>query len=576
MGSKNKNDKGNKKQKSLKDMKNEYILDKTNDIQFLIDQLNVFHGIDYNYDELSLIATVLFNELDDDGLSLWKDFLNKIKNCDINKYEKLWENIKRKRNWGFTLETLEKWRDNYLEYDTKLDLPSINDKNDPTEFSCFNVLTKNKYIDKNKILNLMRRTCAYIYNGGKYFILTKYFNDGVLEYMQFSDMHRFEKIKFVYFIEIEDRKGNVEVVKHKTDLAKIMDKYKHLIMYKSCKFIPYTNFEEFKKINDESIFNTFTGFYAIRDDKLVINMDLILPILDHIKNIWCQKNEVYYDYVLNWLSHLLQKPYKKIGVVLVLKSEEGAGKNIVCDFFGRYILGEPKYYVVLNDVECLTGKFNSLCAHKILTICDEFGNHVNTNMSGKIKDKLKNIITQNKQIIEKKGFDPTQENDYNNFILLTNNKSCVQIDPSDRRYFCMELSNEKINDYDYFNKIDECNNTTSGIHMYNYLLRRNISSWKPQHIPSSTMKTNLILENLEKPILFIMNILDAKYEPTTNLKTYMNDKNFTFKDKIFSCDLYDIFVYWLKEDHNITNSSTYNINNFTKSLVTIGMHSKKN
>lgn len=51
----------------------------------------------------------------------------------------------------------------------------------------------------------------------------------------------------------------------------------------------------------------------------------------------------------------------------------------------------------------------------------------------KSNDKLKSLITQTQQKIERKGLDVQTINNFNNYIFLTNNDWAIKIEASDRR-----------------------------------------------------------------------------------------------------------------------------------------------
>jgi hypothetical protein len=75
-----------------------------------------------------------------------------------------------------------------------------------------------------------------------------------------------------------------------------------------------------------------------------------------------------------------------------------------------------RYYNTINDIEQVVGRFNSESENKLLTICDEIQNYGGAHKSN---DKLKSLITQTQQKIERKGLDIQTINDFNNYIFLT-------------------------------------------------------------------------------------------------------------------------------------------------------------
>jgi hypothetical protein len=51
------------------------------------------------------------------------------------------------------------------------------------------------------------------------------------------------------------------------------------------------------------------------------------------------KCENLFDYLANWLVHIVQKPCKKIGTAIVFQAEQGCGKNIFTDFLMSFVIG---------------------------------------------------------------------------------------------------------------------------------------------------------------------------------------------------------------------------------------------
>ena len=52
------------------------------------------------------------------------------------------------------------------------------------------------------------------------------------------------------------------------------------------------------------------------------------PFLDHLKTIICQDGGEQYEYLLNWCAHLIQKPWEKPAVALVLISSTCTCRSI--------------------------------------------------------------------------------------------------------------------------------------------------------------------------------------------------------------------------------------------------------
>ena len=92
------------------------------------------------------------------------------------------------------------------------------------------------------------------------------------------------------------------------------------------------------------------------------------PILDHIREVWCSGDETAYDYVLGWLARMFQKPQERGHTVIVLRSGEGTGKNIIIDILVD-AFGEHATIAVKPDD--LTGRFNDHLGTSVLVFANE-------------------------------------------------------------------------------------------------------------------------------------------------------------------------------------------------------------
>lgn len=418
-----------------------------------------------------------------------------------------------------------------------------------------------KDISYEEIAEFVKRTIVFISNSGNGFYVTKNYKNKDEHYEILKNLNNDAfKIVFTSFEIHQETKEKIPITIKLTD---VINNMRDEITYDYLDFVPYSplqiknnpDYLEEHKYN----FNIFSGFKA--KHMWVLNNDHIKkiePILSHIKNIICKGDILSYEYLINWLAHLIQFPDIKIGVMIVLKStKQGAGKNIIFDFINKWVFGE-KYCLEINNIEMLTGKFNSLLQHKLLTLADEVGMFGNDHRNS---DKLKNIITQPRQNIEKKGMDAYTINDFNNFIALTNNDWAFKIECGDRRHACYEISNEKIDDEKYFNNIGECFNKEAGDIFYTYMLNRDISSWQKLNIPMTKMKRDLKLNSTPRVILYMIDLIEK-------IENIFLDSN----DRIHTEDLFTKFKEWLSaRGYN----DKYNIRMFKADLEKINITQEK-
>tara|TARA_R110000803_G_scaffold157221_4_gene221648 strand:- start:933 stop:3740 length:2808 start_codon:yes stop_codon:yes gene_type:complete len=232
-------------------------------------------------------------------------------------------------------------------------------------------------------------------------------------------------MKYTFFITLEDGK------KVKTNPAAIWNSNGNRRDVKRIAFDARPDGER-----DPNIFNIWQGYNVNSEDAQVFDEDDADAILDHIFNIWCQGNTEHYEYVINWFAHILQKPWIKIGTLLALKSDQGAGKGIIFDMIGK-IMGSA-HYSQSASMANITGDFNGGIEGKVLIDLDEafWGGEV------KMMGKMKNLITERSQLINKKCKEAYEVENTTAFSITTNNSLFAGVEKGDRRHMCLNLDNK--------------------------------------------------------------------------------------------------------------------------------------
>lgn len=208
----------------------------------------------------------------------------------------------------------------------------------------------------------------------------------------------------------------------------------------------------------------------------------------HIRHILGNGDDACFQYILNWLAHQVQRPGKKIGVALVFKSKQGAGKGLIWDFVGFKIIGKD-LYLYCNDLDKVISKFNSISANKLLTIFDEVSSWGGAYKSN---NRLKSHITQECNMLEKKGIDPIQVKDFCNSVFTTNEEWPIKREVDDRRYAAIEASNEMLGNTGYFNRLsEELEKVETAKSFFQYLRSLDISCWNAKMVPHTSWGESL-------------------------------------------------------------------------------------
>lgn len=119
------------------------------------------------------------------------------------------------------------------------------------------------------------------------------------------------------------------------------------------------------------------------DPEFVVDEEVLEPLLFHLQTSWSRNCPQKFNYILNFLADLFQHPHRKLGVALLLFSQPGAGKGIVLNFLGEYLLGD--LYVSLPTLKQITGGFNALLARKLLVNLDEIASANDSSVSDRTR-----------------------------------------------------------------------------------------------------------------------------------------------------------------------------------------------
>ena len=200
----------------------------------------------------------------------------------------------------------------------------------------------------------------------------------------------------------------------------------------------------------------------------------ILDLLS--KSLVVRENER--EWILNWLAHILQKPWQKSTLVPVHITKEGTGKGILYDMTMRNVLGE--YFTAVGQASELIANFNKHLANKFLTFVDESSWRGDKTTEG----VLKKLTGSEKLTVEEK-FGATYEiNNPSRYAIASNNDDAVCVGVSNRRFVFLHATDENAGKTDFFNPIAEAIRSHQGAEKFGaFLQNRDISSFDPYNLP---------------------------------------------------------------------------------------------
>ena len=456
------------------------------------DILNSLEEECYEYDNWTKVGMAIHNvsEGDEVGFGLYNDWSKKDDGYDgIVELKKKWRSFGKKKvgnKLGLTF--LRKLKSKY-EPKNKQSLQDIYN-------NAFEKSNQNAYEAKIEMLKEMNNRVIFVKETGDYIILDKKIirkeNEELITmpcwYLKNATKTKdhFLKEKFNNIVESEDGKTK----------SVLIDPFKLWCEWIDRKEVRAIGFDPREKSNSD-LFNLWNGFNISKEVADSYDEAEAQPILDHIKELWCSGDEDAYEYILNYFSHIIQKPHIKTGVLLALKSKQGGGKGIILDKLAQ-IIGDA-HYAQNSNANFLFGDFNGQLEGKILINLDEAFWGGDKKLEGVIKNK----ITEKRQTINKKNKENYIVDCYANYIITTNNDWFAGTTEDDRRHYCLELNNKlsgRMNEetLKHIQPVLDAPCEALAKVLYN----RDISEFKPRMFKKTKLLQNQVEMNWNSPKVF--------------------------------------------------------------------------
>lgn len=335
--------------------------------------------------------------------------------------------------------------------------------------------------DKNIILSKLTRCCNVLCTAGEQSYIIKESVDNPFAIVKKLDYKAFSAPIF-------NKKS--EYVKHIVPFSYIslLPRFNKIV----CK--PYHLDEPVVFKSGE--FNIFKGFIAklVPVDKR--DYTIIKPLLDHIFNTLCHRDEHLYNYYLTFFAYPLQY-LKAAEVAAFISGAHGAGKTLFFDFLRDYVYG--KYTSVsVESLEYVMGEYNKIVAGMLLVYVEETAAEHFSQDFNKFKPKI-----TSKKVTVKEKYEKTIIIDNISTYAISSNHDSIKVEKGDRRWFCMKSSDEFVGNETYFDNIyNNYFNQTVGDMMYTYL-RMEVKCCSLKKIPETSYKTKLINNGLAKHVLWL-------------------------------------------------------------------------
>mgnify|MGYP003637050228 CR=1 FL=1 len=248
--------------------------------------------------------------------------------------------------------------------------------------------------------------------------------------------------------------------------------------------------------------------------------------LNHIRENVCRNNKEHYDYLISWMARAVQHPDVPGYAAVVLKGGQGTGKGVVARELGSLFGPHFKH---VSDASRITGKHNMHLQDCVLLFPDEafFAGDKQHNAA------LKRLITESTLDIEAKYHDAEITPNYLHIIMASNDDWVAPVESDDRRFFILEVGNDKKQNGAYFARIiDDLNNGGRENLLY-FLQSRDLSKFDVSIIPQTEALRDQKMRSLSPLQAWWFEKLDrghileheGRWETTIPVDTLMSDYN---------------------------------------------------
>lgn len=305
-----------------------------------------------------------------------------------------------------------------------------------------------------------------------------------------------ENPNFIYKVIDNDGNFKIKTTKMRTLVEDYI--YNYIRNYETFDFIPNPI------INNPRVFNCWNGFKAKLLLKEEIDKSKIEIILYHLKEIWCDGNEILFDFLIGcYFKEFFTKPHIKTGIAINLVGEQGVGKTLIIDdFLIPFVIGDNISSSIIGLSKAVQ-KHNSVLINKIFCSVNELPSIDIGKKDG--FDTLKSLITDTKLIVEPKNINPFEINNYIRFIFSTNNEMSLHIEIGDRRFFILKVSKKHKNDIEYFTKLSKTFNQDTANHFFSYCSYYE-TKLNPRIVPMTKLKEEMTITCSPTPIRFLYSL----------------------------------------------------------------------
>lgn len=254
-------------------------------------------------------------------------------------------------------------------------------------------------------------------------------------------------------------------------------------------------------LSPPNMFNTFAGYKQVKP----IPGDWGI-VAEHLKEVWCRGSVELFNWLMTFMSNIVQEPGKKYPTGVAIIGAQGTGKSIILEH-GLLPIIAP-YGRISSKRDDLTNKFNSVFMECIAYVGEE------SVFAGDpaIMQKIKAYLSGDSAEFELKGRESSSERLFTRFFFTSNDEHALRLEPGDRRFCVLETSDKHKRDVAYFEAMRRWFDTVGRAHFMDALL-----TWNPESVsmkwtdlndaPVTNVKLRQIRLSQDPPKRFFLDLL---------------------------------------------------------------------
>jgi hypothetical protein len=238
----------------------------------------------------------------------------------------------------------------------------------------------------------------------------------------------------------------------------------------------------------QAITFSYIGDSKVEDDKKGVYLELWNTLVTAVSGGDPEKRA----YLEKWLAHCIQKPFDLQGTALVVTGDKGVGKDTLFDFFSVYVLGDI-YCQNYTSTQQFWDKYDTGRMNKLFVKLEEAVGALNRQNDSAFKAR----ITSMHQTFNPKGIGAFTCENFNRYVLTTNESNPVRIEDNDRRFVLMAASRELQGHHAFWKEVrDKLFTVEGGWVVGTHLMEMDLTKFNPRILPKDEYKE--AIANAEK------------------------------------------------------------------------------